>query len=254
MAVMIGYLANFALPRLGEVSRCLSLKQTENIPFEKSFGTVITERIADLIAMIIVIILTLFLSFKDIQALLFPNFNLEENKNILFIGLCISLILTIFIYLILKKKLNTLEKLKQIPIIGKFIHGISEGLFSILKLKKTGKFVLLSTLIWICYYFGTFFLFKAFETINSFDGIVVLTCFTMGTVGMLIPTQGGIGSYHGLVASCLSFYGIAQADSFALATFFHGTQMVTVLLVGSISLIFTLFIKSPDVNNIQKNS
>lgn len=240
MAVMVGYIANFVFPRMGEISRCAALTKTDHIPFEKSFGTVITERILDLLSMIIVLFITLIWSFEPIQEFLFPNFTIKEHQGLL-IGLVIGFILFGFsIYYLIQTKKIRLELLENIPIIGKFMKGLSDGLTSALNIQNPALFFLYSLLIWFFYYLGIYFLFLAFPITSDLSWTIILTTFTMGTVGMIIPTQGGIGSYHSLVATTLVFYGLESSDGFALATFFHGTQMATILLFGIVGIAYMI--------------
>jgi uncharacterized protein (TIRG00374 family) len=255
MAVMIGYLASFLIPRLGEFSRCISLNKTNKIPVDKSFGTVITERIADLFGMFALFILAIIFSFEPIKENFFPEFNINDNA-ILVITIVLFFIILIFIgwRLISQNGEFTTEKLEKLPFAGKYLSGFSEGLFSITKVDKISLFIFYSLIIWISYFLGTYFLFKAFDLTKDLGWTVVLTTFTMGTIGMVIPTQGGIGSYHGLVAAALVFFSINSKDGFALATFFHGTQMVTILLFGCIGLIYTFIYKKKEIEDSKENS
>ena len=122
------------------------------------------------------------------------------------------------------------------------ILGWVAGIGSIRHLESPGKFIGYSIGIWFCYYLSTYTRFLAFPISENLGMSAALTVLVMGTFGMATPTQGGIGAYHSLVASAFVFYSLSYKDGFMLATFFHGTQMITLLLLGGFSFILTLFL------------
>ncbi len=240
-AVLIGYFANFIVPRMGEVSRCGSLQKTANIPFEKSFGTVITERIVDLLGLAAVVAITFVVEWKPIQQFLFPNFQLPPT--ILLAGLAAGAIAFFALFWILRDRMiirwNQFATTNKV---GQLLNGWFTGILSIKEVENPAKFILYTILIWIAYYANTYTLLLAFPSSEGLGLAAGLTVLVMGTFGMATPTQGGIGAYHSLVASTLSFYLIPLKEATVLATFFHGTQMATILLFGGLSFIITFFL------------
>jgi uncharacterized protein (TIRG00374 family) len=236
-AVLIGYFANFLVPRLGEISRCGSLQKTANIPLEESFGTVITERLVDLLSLVVLVGITFLFEWEPIKQSLFPTLHLPSGTLIM----TASVLGLIGLGLLWKFKdfLNNIGKESKI---GKMILGWVAGIDSIRHLSQPGKFIAYSLGIWLCYYLSTFTLFLAFPLSENLGLSAALTVLVMGTFGMATPTQGGIGAYHSLVASAFVFYSLSYKDGFMLATFFHGTQMITLLLLGGFSFILTLFL------------
>lgn len=240
-AVMIGYFANFIVPRMGEVSRCGSLQKTANIPFEKSFGTVITERIVDVLGLAVLVGLTFIVEWQPIQQFIFPNFQLPPT--ILLAGVGAGGIAFLgFLWIRRDQLLNRWEHFATTNKVGKLLQGWFVGILSIKEVKNPSKFILYSLLIWIAYFANTYTLLLAFPISSSLSLSAGLTVLVMGTFGMATPTQGGIGAYHSLVASALSFYLIPLKEATVLATFFHGTQMATILLFGGLSFIITFFL------------
>lgn len=240
-AVLIGYFANFLVPRMGEVSRCGSLQKTADIPFEKSFGTVITERIVDLLGLVLLVGLTFLVEWKPIQQFLFPNFRLPSALTMA--GLASGAIA--ILALLWVKKGALLDRWGHFTTntgIGKKIQGWVLGISSIQEVSNPGKFIFYSIAIWIAYFANTYALFLAFPVSASLGLSAALTVLVMGTFGMATPTQGGIGAYHSLVASALGFYLIPLKEATLLATFFHGTQMALILLLGGLSFLLTLFL------------
>ncbi|MEN9297548.1 MAG: hypothetical protein RJA42_1818 [Bacteroidota bacterium] len=236
-AVLIGYFANFLVPRLGEVSRCGSLKKTADIPFEESFGTVITERIVDLISLVVLVGITFLFEWEPLQKSLFPTLHLPSGTLII-----AASVLGLIGLGVLWKFKDFLQNIGEESKIGKMLLGWIAGIGSIRNLAAPGKFIAYSVGIWLCYYLSTYTLFLAFPISENLGLSAALTVLVMGTFGMATPTQGGIGAYHSLVASAFVFYSLAYKDGFMLATFFHGTQMITLLLLGGFSFILTLFL------------
>ena len=240
-AVFIGYFANFIVPRMGEVSRCGSLQKTANIPFEKSFGTVITERIVDLLGLAVLVGLTFIVEWKPIQQFLFPNFKLPPT--ILLAGLGAGVIAFLGLIWILRDRLSVRwEHFSATNKIGQLLQGWFVGILSIKEVENPAKFILFTILIWLAYFANTYTMMLAFPISSSLGLSAGLTVLVMGTFGMATPTQGGIGAYHSLVASTLSFYLIPLKEATVLATFFHGTQMALILLLGGLSFIITFFL------------
>lgn len=240
-AVLIGYFANFLVPRMGEVSRCGSLKKTADIPFEKSFGTVITERIVDSLGLLLLVGITFLVEWKPIQQFLFPNFQIPSTLSLT--GLAIGAIAAITVLWVKKGALlSSWNRFTANSTIGKKINGWVLGISSIQDVSQPGKFILYSIAIWIAYFANTYTLFLAFPVSANLGFSAALTVLVMGTFGMATPTQGGIGAYHSLVASALGFYLIPIKEATLLATFFHGTQMALILLLGGLSFLLTLFL------------
>jgi uncharacterized protein (TIRG00374 family) len=236
-AVLIGYFANFLVPRLGEVSRCGSLKKTAEIPFEESFGTVITERLVDLLSLVVLVGITFIFEWEPLQQSLFPTLKLPSGTLII-----VASVLGLIGLGVLWKFKDLLKNIGEESKIGKMLLGWIAGIGSIRNLTSPRKFIGYSIGIWLCYFLSTYTLFLAFPISENLGLSAGLTVLVMGTFGMATPTQGGIGAYHSLVASAFVFYALSYKDGFMLATFFHGTQMITLLLLGGLSFILTLFL------------
>ena len=247
-AVMIGYFANFIVPRMGEVSRCGSLTKTAGIPFEKSFGTVITERVVDLLCLIILVGLVFFVGWEPIQQNLFPTIKLPSLP----IWITFACLVTGILIVLWRKRAQVLEfweRFTSSSKIGKILDGWISGIISIKEVNSPVLFVLYTMGIWIAYFANTYILLLAFPASMSLGlgaGLIVLV---MGTFGMATPTQGGIGAYHKLVAAALVFYNIPLKEATVLATFFHGTQMAAILFFGGLSFILTLFLPKIEENH-----
>ena len=244
LAVLVGYGANLLFPRAGEVARCGTLNKLENIPFEKSFGAVIAERLIDVLVLLILIFINFILEFDRLKDVFFKFFG-EKFKNPLLLGVYaffgISLIALTY-YLIKKNQ----EKISQSPFyqkISKIIGGFASGFMSVKNLKNPAAFVFHTILIWTMYFIMTYVLCFALPETANLSPLAALSIFVMGSIGMAAPTQGGIGSYHFLVGSIVVLYGLSEQDGITLATFLHAMQgMVFVAVFGIIAFLLTIIL------------
>lgn len=248
LAVMVGYFANLFVPRMGEIARCGILKKTDNIPVNISFGAVIAERALDLTVLLTLTIITVFIEFDRIGTFLTERLELGVGsipKNIIVILLVLGLLGLVFIFLVYKNR-NRLRNLPGYTKIAEFLIGLKEGLFSITQLNNSQKagYVFHTIVIWLMYYTMTYALFFTQEQTSHLSMLCALSVFIMGGIGIVIPTPGGIGSYHLFVGTTLIAYGLPEADSKAFAFLMHSTQTIAILAAGGISLLISSFLKS----------
>ena len=239
-AVMVGYLANQALPRLGEVSKCASLSRAEKIPADQLIGTVVTERICDTITLIFVTLLCLIFQYDHIADFIFSIAGqMAGNPNkllyLLFAGVIV--IALISAWMLLKR-----EIVKLPTRIYKFISGVKNGLMSITRIKKRMLFLFYSIMIWSMYYISTYVCFFALESTSELGLGAALATLLFGSIGMTIPVQGGIGTYHFMVAQGLTAYSISKSNGLAYATIIHSSQVLIILVFGALSLIFLMLV------------
>ncbi|UOB16203.1 lysylphosphatidylglycerol synthase transmembrane domain-containing protein [Abyssalbus ytuae] len=229
MAVGIAYLMNLAIPRSGEVSRALVLSRYEKIPFEKGFGTIVAERIADLI-ILLSLILTAFILKFDVLVSFLEDKNINTSKFIILI-IAGGLLFLIFLYLLKRTKSKTGQKIKG------FILGLKEGIMTIITMKKKWQFIAHTIFIWCMYlimFYVCFFAIK--ETSNVSVGTSIIA-FVMGSLSVSF-TNGGIGSYPFLVAETLLLFGIDYASGTALGWIIWSCQTLLVIVYGALSFLF----------------
>jgi uncharacterized protein (TIRG00374 family) len=189
--ISFGYLMNLTIPRSGEVARATALYGVEKVPVDKSFGTIILERVVDLVCMMVFLGLTFVFKYDAILSF-YENSGIKFNPNkvILIVSL---LVLCAILFFVFKKKLATVSVLGKI--IG-FIDGILQGLTSIFKLKQKVNFILYTIGIWICYYMAAYLVCFALPETSDFtiaDGFFIIV---VGTLGMIVPASGGIGAFN----------------------------------------------------------
>ncbi len=248
-AVMIGYLANLAFPRMGEITKCGILNKTDKIPVNALIGTVITERFFDLIFLILVLGSAILLRFQTISGFVSDQLKvlLEKISNsgtLLFFGLIVFLILILASYFIISKLLknNSGIALK----IKNLIQGLKNGVLTVIDMENKGLFVLYSFLIWILYLLSTWFCFYAIKATSGLGFSEAVAILGIGGIGMTAPVQGGIGAYHWIVSEGLLLFNIAKADGLAYATINHSTQTLFIIVGGFISLVYIFIFRKSE--------
>jgi hypothetical protein len=241
-AVIIGYMMNYFIPRGGELSRCAALYKTDNVPVDKSLGTVVTERIVDLFFMLALLGLIFLIQFDLLYN--FIQEYLQKNQGAASSGLPIKWILLGGFVIIILVLFVFRNKIMQHPLVQKVLHflkGFSDGLLSIKQVKSPVIFILLSIGIWSCYVLMMYFCLFAMDATKELSFTACLTVFAIGTIGVALPAPGaGAGSYHFFVAQALLIFGVAFNDGTAYATMVHGVQMLMLLLLGGIISVLVL--------------
>jgi len=251
-AVMVGYLANTAVPRMGEFVRCGMLSTKEKIPFNALFGTVISERIFDLITLFVIIFLVIIFQLQSLGSFMASTFgpffqNLFSNMQsiLLFIGVVVlAIVLIVLIVKLLK------EKIKRLPFYQKirsFLDGLMEGIKTIMKLKQKWRFIFYTILIWLFYALMVYFPVLMLPETSSLTFVDALTILAIGSLGIVAPVPGGIGAYHFIVKAVLvEIYGIGgnAAGSFAALT--HAGQTIMNVIVGALSYFYLVFLSKKE--------
>ena len=240
-SVMIGYIINFTVPRAGEFARAGFLSKKENLPFDKTFGTIVAERVIDLVMLGFVTLITFYLVGKDqLYALMNNPDNVEKTPWLLYTIIIIGVLG--IIALLVSKKL-------RVFIISK-ITGVLDGIKAVLKLKKRGYFIVHTLIIWICYV-AMFWVFGfSMESIQVLDAKTLFACFFVGSAAIAI-TPGGIGLFPIFVAAAMSkIGGYEDASSFAIMLWV--VQTIFLVSFGLFSL-FKINVKF-SVDEINTNS
>jgi len=241
-AIMIGYLANIALPRLGEVIRCIALGRKEKIPASQLFGTVVIERTVDVISCLLIMIVMLLVKGSMLGSFLMENvYNPLREKIILLFGstlvFWIALLVLMFVslYLIYRFR-NNLRKIRFFDKLFNVLKGIITGLKTIMTLERKKEFLFHTLFIWTNYAIMTwvvFFSLKSTSSLDFADGIFILI---LGSISTLVPVQGGIGAFHFIISRGLNvIYGISLEDGLAYAVLSHESQLIFSAILGFIA-------------------
>jgi len=238
-SVFIGYFANLALPRLGEVSRCGVLAKYEKIPFQKSFGTVVTERAFDMFIFIILFLVNFAIQFKRLNVYVHDKIYLKLSDK--FLGLfnphliwaVLILIIFIFGFIIYRQKskdTNLYKKVKHLFV------GFWEGIKSLIKIKKPRWFIFYTVAIWTLYLFMTYICFNCIPETSGLGLNAGFAVLIFGSIGIIL-VQGGIGVYPAIVAETLYLYAISGTAGYALGWILWLNQTIMIIFAGSLSLI-----------------
>ena len=247
-AVMVGYFANMAFPRLGEVTRCGILARYEKIPFNKSFGTVITERAIDMILFILLFFLMIVTQAGTIGHYLNTNIypkltdkfqNPLFNRMILLMLAALVVVFSAILYILRHKIAHSKIFLK----IKGIILGFWDGLKSLSQIRNPGLFIFYSLAIWGFYFFMIYVCFFCFPETSSLTPGAGLSALVLGSVGIMI-TPGGIGLYPAIIQETMLLYGIARTTGLALGWISWTAQTSMILVTGGISLILLSFNKN----------
>ncbi len=241
LAVMVGYLMNLALPRMGEISRCGVIARYEKISFTKLVGTVVTERLIDVLMLLILLAIVVLTQFG--QVLEFLNNNPEVNEKLQQVIYSPILIGGLFLFLAVlwfsRHKIRESSLMKKVMgFVGQFV----EGFRSISKMKKKGSFIFHSVFIWVMYYLMMYLIFFSFGFTSHLGPLAGLTVFVLGSYGMVAPVQGGIGAWHFMVIEGLALYGVDRADGKVFALLAHGTSTVMLIVLGLIGVLVLPFV------------
>jgi glycosyltransferase 2 family protein len=238
-AVMIGYLANLAVPRLGEVLKCTILAKYEKVPAEKLVGTIVAERAFDVISLGIVFLLAFTLQFDIVgeygkqlfQEMFQTKTGSFSSTKLIIVGLIIlALLLTI------KFWFKQFAHLKLVILFKKILKGIWEGLSSVNKLKNKGLFLFYSAGIWFLYILGTWVGLSATIGTEHLGLPDAISALAFASIGMIV-TPGGIGAYAFFMAKVLEKSGVAFELGFANGTLQWFAQFLIVLIVGTICVL-----------------
>lgn len=240
-AVMIGYFANFLFPRLGEVLRCSVLQKQEKVPFQKSFGTVITERVIDMLLFGVLFLIALVLESEKLLPYIKENVSFSGTGKYILLGGMVGITVLVYVF---RKKINSLSIYQKAVKIGKEFWA---GLISIKDLKKPFRFVLYSLLIWVCYYFMFYIATFAFPdlAVLGTKGVLLasLSCLVIGTIGFATPIPGGIGVYSFLVYKALSLYEIPEGLGMTVGFDIWAAETLMYLALGLTSVLMLLYKK-----------
>ena len=248
LSVLVGYLANLALPRLGEVVRCGIVKRTSNIPINVSLGSVIAERVIDLFSLTVLILIALFLEFEVLYDFVVGSFSVNLYLvSVLAIIFLVSGALGIWIF-------SKFQKRGRFEALRNFLLGLREGLISLRKVRSPMGFVLSTIVLWSVYYFMSYTIIFSLSSTSHLSMTTGLLLLVVGGIAISLPVQAGFGTYHTMIASLLTIYSIEEVTGLFLATLLHTSQVVAVAIFGGLALILSLLVTPDNESDKTKNS
>lgn len=250
-AVMVGYLANLAIPRIGEITRCGVLSKTKKMPMGMLVGTVISERAFDMLTLLLLMFITISLQFKFLSGFLekylFGPLGAKFENPLYSILFGLLFIIFLIGFLFIAYRFMLLPIIKNSRYFFKFKRALvnfSKGVKAIFRNKRKWLFLFYTLLLWILYTLMVYLcVFSLDETANLsfFDGITIMV---LGSIGIVAPVPGGIGAYHFIIIALLTeLYQIGAEAATSFAYIAHTSQMAVIILAGIISYFLLLFIQ-----------
>ncbi len=230
-AIFGTYALNLLFPRLGEVWRCSYVAKREGLSFSQVLGSVVSDRLSDTVAVLLVTLMAFLLQMRVFKAFLarFPQIeqgleSLLTTPWLYLVGLSFVLAL---IWLFKKRGENRfVVKVKRV------MRNLWAGFATVGRMPHKYRFILLTVAIWMCYFLQLYICFFAFPFTQHLTLLVALVLFAMGSISMGIPVQGGLGAWHIAIIAALGLYGVNENQAGAFALVVHGAQMVIMVLLG----------------------
>lgn len=241
MGVMIGYFANMAIPRMGEFTRCGVVSKYENVPFSKLLGTVVTERVFDMIMLLLLTLIVVVSQFKQVGIFLDSNEEIKQklytmvHSSWTYVALGVLIVGIMGFFWFVRKSVFFTR-------LHRFLSGMKEGLLTVKNVERKWLFIGHTVFIWLMYFLMLYVCFFCFQFTSHLGPMVGLTVFVLSSYGMVAPVQGGVGAWHFMVVAALMIYlphteEIASlSKTFALLT--HGTMTLLYIVVGVLCLLF----------------
>ena len=258
LAIMVGYLANLAFPRLGEITRCGIINRYEKIPMDKAFGTVITERLLDVVMLLSFTALAVLLQFKILgdyftenilQPLLLKIEGVGDSSNFLWYGMiAVLVVLLAFLAKYLSTHFRETAIYKKLRIL---MYGVWEGMQSVKNVKNLPVFIAHTVFIWLMYFVMIYTCFFTTEFTSGLGPQVGLAVFVFGSFAV-VATQGGIGAYPLMVAAVLALYDIPYELAYVFGWIAWSGQTFMLLLVGFASLVLLPIVNKKAVSVADK--
>ena len=249
LAVMVGYWANLAVPRLGEVLKCTILSRYEKVPADKLIGTIVAERAIDVCSLVVIMLITISLQYEligNFASGIFTDFFSARSGNFSALRIVITIAIALFFVFICAWMLKKLNHLSSVGKIKKVFAGIWQGLISIRYIKNKGLFFLQSAIIWALYLYSTYMGFFAMKDLSRYGIKAAFSALTFGSFGMIIPSPGGIGSFQYAIQQVMILYGVTPEKGLSLGMLIWFAQTGIIIIFGTVA-----FLLLPVVNKIK---
>ena len=231
-SIFIAYASNIVIPRVGEVSRCAVLSKYDGVPFSKALGTLVAERLIDML-LVLLFVCVMLLTQLDVFVSLFAQTGTNEGaltalftspKTYIIIAVVIAVCALLWLGL---KKTKLYAKIKQM------VRGFIDGLLSLKTMHRKGLFLFYTIGIWIGYFLEFYLAFFCFPFTAELSVVQALVIFAAISLAIIIPTPNGAGPWHFVVISMMTLYGVSQTDASSFALIVHAFQTLGVMCLGA---------------------
>lgn len=230
-SIFLSYAANLVLPRVGEVSRCGVLARYDDVSFSKSLGTVVTERLVDMLCMVLITGITfvvqmpVFFRFFEETGTKIPSLVHLVTSPWFYVVLFSVAGVGVLLYFLLRM-LSFFERVKGV------VLNVWEGILSLRNVANVPLFILYTLLIWVCYFYHFYLTFHCFQFTDHLGYLAGLVMFVGGTFAVIVPTPNGAGPWHFAVITMMMLYGVNATDAGIFALIVHGIQTLLVIVLG----------------------
>lgn len=231
-ATMSGYLVNLGIPRSGEVSRCAMFSKTDKVPLNVLVGTVVSERVLDLVMLLLVVLSAVFLQFDLLYNYIYENLFVKIINNAVLLSIVVLIMLAGLIFVFKAKKI-----LKPESGLGKIFIGFFEGIKSIFKLKNPFLFIVYTLGIWICYWLMTYTILLAFDFTEHLGPAGGLSTLVFSTLGVIVPAPAGSATIYSIYFGLNQIYSIGIDQAKAISIVLFSSNVIMIILAGTISYI-----------------
>ena len=230
-SIFVAYATNVLVPRVGEVSRCAVLTKYDKVPFSKALGTLVAERLIDML-LVLLFVCVMLLTQLDVFLSLFAQTGTNEAsfsklltspKTYLVVAAVVVACVALWIPL---KKTKLYAKVKQA------ISGFVDGLLSLKTMNRKGLFLLYTIGIWVGYFLEFYIAFFCFPFTAQLTVVQALVIFAAISLAIIIPTPNGAGPWHFVVISMMTLYGVSQTGASSFALIVHTFQTLGVIMLG----------------------
>ena len=245
--VMVSYLVNFAIPRGGELTRAAMVSKAEKMPIGVVIGSVVAERVMDLIFMALIILLALTIQYDTITEFFVSSKDKpgEGGSKMWLLILLGSLGILGIVFLIFRKRLDHIKIFNRV---NALYESFLEGIKGLTRIRRPIAFFVHSVVIWVCYYLMVYFCFYCIPQTSGLGAAAGLTVLVTSTLAVVLPSPGGVGTFHYFVPIALTLYGIDAKDGLTYATIAHAAQMLMFVLFGTISLISMIILQRKNLS------
>jgi len=248
-AVMVGYMANTAFPRLGEVTRCGMLSKKKSIPFNALFGTVISERVFDMIILVFIMVAVILLQLGMLSAFvhkyIISYLTGIANRDNLIMAIILLILVIILPLMLFRIFFHRIRKLHVYNKVIDFLRGLLDGIRTIMKIKQKWSFLGLTLVIWTLYTLMTYTAFFALEATSGLSLIDAITVMSLGSLGMVAPVPGGLGAYQFIVKAILTeIFLIPSEPAVSYSIILWTAQSAMIIVLGTLSYYILVFKKT----------
>lgn len=231
-ATMSGYLINLGIPRAGEVARCALFSKTDKVPVNVLVGTVLSERVLDLVMLMIVVFSAVFMQFDLLYGYVYDNVLVKLQNNSIVLIIAVLVLLAGLIVAFKAKSLFSAETK-----LGKMFLGFFDGIKSIFSLQQPILFILYTIGIWLCYWMMTYFILMAFDYTEALGLSGGLSALVFSSIGVIIPAPAGSATIYSIYIGLNQIYNLSIDQAKAIGIVMFSSNILMIILAGTISYV-----------------